>query len=166
MKLAGLLLLVVTAGAAGFYGASLARRELAQTSALLAFFRFLRAHVEEKIPLHLLFLQYGESREDSGIYRDTTLESCGFLPSLREGRRLSEALRCCDAIGKPTVRIFEELEKALREERSEELLRRFPVWEEALSSLVKKLEGSIGGKQKASLTLGLCAGALLAILLW
>lgn len=169
MKLAGLLLLMLVSGAAGYYGASLAGRELAQTSALLAFFRYLRAHVEERIPLHMLLLQYGQSGNGDGRDAEgskTALESCGFLPSLREGKRLSEALRCCDALGRQAAGIFEELDEVLREGSSEELRRRFPIWEESLVLLTKKLEGSIGGKQKASLTLGLCAGALLAILLW
>ena len=163
MKLAGVLLLLFVAGAAGYYGASLARRELRQTAALLSFFAFLRGQVEERHPYRPLLLQYGEKGRGND---DDPLEECGFRACLREGRSLSEALFCCDAVGGQTIGLFQEIERALGEESSEELRRRFPQWEQALSAILKKLESTVDGKQKASLTLGLCAGALLAILLW
>ena len=168
MKPAGILLLAIVAVAAGGYGASLAQRECDQTAALLSFFRYLRVHVEERIPLRLLLLQYGESGRGSQGTNDPCgpLEECGFLRALRDGRGLPDALRCCDAVGKQSIRLFEEIERALREERSEELLRRFDVWEQTLSSIVARLEAAVSGKKKASITLGICAGALLAILLW
>lgn len=55
MKTVGLLLLLAVAVSAGFYGASMAERELAQTAALLDLLRYLRAGVEKDLPSRRCF---------------------------------------------------------------------------------------------------------------
>lgn len=165
MKTVGLLLLLAVAVSAGFYGASMAERELAQTAALLDLLRYLRAGVEKDLPFASLLLQYGNTGGGS-LSRTHPLQRCGFLTRLREGARLCDALRCCDAIGRRTAALFQELERSLENGRGEELSRRFSLWERSLTETVNTLGATVKNKQKVSVTLGVCAGLLLVILLW
>lgn len=157
-RMIGALLILIASGAAGFAASRLFYQRVLQLEAFTRLISHIAAEIDSfSSPLDRIFAGY----------RDETLEKCGFLPALRRSGGAA-ALDECGGRLYLTAAERAELVKFLggigRRGR-DETARHCAFYEKRLAALAQSARGELAGQMKVCRTLGLLAGAMLAILL-